>query len=84
MRVVAHASPTAKINQLLLAGGAASIPALAALVSDHVRLPVATVDPFVRMTVAKRIESESLAEHAPALLTATGLALRGSVKDGTR
>lgn len=84
LRIVALSSRTATINQLLLAGGAASTPALAALVSEHVRLPVATVDPFARMTVSRRIESESLAEHAPALLTATGLALRGFVKDGTR
>lgn len=83
LRVVALSSPTEKINQLLLAGGA-STPELAALVADHVRLPVATVDPFARMAVSKRIESESLMEHAPALLTATGLALRGFVKDGTR
>ncbi|MYD98836.1 MAG: type IV pilus assembly protein PilM [Gammaproteobacteria bacterium] len=84
LRVVALSSRTETINQLLLAGGAASSREFAALVADHVRLPVATVNPFARMTVSRRIGSESLVEHAPALLTATGLALRGFVKDGTR
>ena len=84
LRVVALSNRNAEINHLLLAGGAASTPGFAALVSDHVGLPVATVDPFARMAVSRRIDSESLEEHAPALLTATGLALRGFVKDGTR
>ena len=84
LRVVARSRPTSPINRLLLAGGAASIPAFAAQVSDHLRLTVETVDPFARMTTSRRIDSESLVEHAPALLTATGLALRGFVEDGTR
>lgn len=83
LRVVAL-STTAKINQLLLAGGAASVPTFAARVSDHLRMPVATTDPFARMAVSRRIDTASLVEHAPALLTATGLALRGFVKDGVR
>jgi type IV pilus assembly protein PilM len=65
-----------KLSHILIAGGCASIPGITEQVSNKVGGHVKTVDPFVSMSIAGRINKKSLSADAPALMIACGLALR--------
>lgn len=82
LRLVVLASPLDRVDRLLLAGGAASTPGLAARADERLGMTVEVVDPFAGMPIAGRVDPGALAAQAPALLTACGLALRGFA--GTR
>jgi type IV pilus assembly protein PilM len=66
-----------RVDQIVLAGGAASIRLLDQLVEERLGLPVLVANPFAQMSLSSRIKAQELTREAPALMIAVGLALRG-------
>jgi type IV pilus assembly protein PilM len=64
------------VDQVILAGGCASIPGAAEIIEESTGASTAVANPFSRMSVASRIRPQVLADDAPSLMIATGLALR--------
>jgi type IV pilus assembly protein PilM len=64
------------VDHILLAGGCASIPGADQVIAERTGVPVSIANPFARMSTSSRVRSPSLANDAPALMIATGLALR--------
>jgi len=64
------------IDQIVLAGGSASIDGLAGLVEEKVGTPTMVANPFVAMSLASKVSPGALSNDAPALMIACGLALR--------
>ena len=77
LRLVLLASHLESVDRLLLAGGGAAVPGLADRVADRLGIPVEVADAFRGMAVSARTDRASLAELAPTLFTACGLAVRG-------
>ena len=48
----------------------------AGVIAERTGVPVTIANPFARMSTSSRVRSSSLANDAPALMIATGLALR--------
>jgi len=71
------ASSYGRINQLLLAGGAAGISGIDELVEQRLEFPVEIANPFADMTSASVVDAEALKRVAPSMMIAVGLALRG-------
>jgi type IV pilus assembly protein PilM len=65
-----------RVDQIVLAGGCASIPGIADLIAEEQRIPVIVANPFAEMTLAPKVNAQHLTNDAPALLLACGLALR--------
>ena len=66
-----------RVDQILLAGGAASIRGLSQLAEERLGLPVIVANPFAHMSLSSRVNVQELTREAPALMIAVGLALRG-------
>jgi type IV pilus assembly protein PilM len=71
------ASTFNRADQIILAGGAANIKNVDQLVEERLGIPTAVANPFAHMSLSPKIRSELLKRDAPALMIATGLALRG-------
>jgi type IV pilus assembly protein PilM len=69
-------SQVGTVDHVVMAGGCASIPGIDALVQSKIDTPTSIANPFANMTAAPRVRSEALANDAPALMIACGLALR--------
>jgi len=70
-----------EVDYIVLAGGVASMDGLGELVQEKLGTPAAVANPFANMSVASKVDSVALSNDAPALMIATGLALR-SFTDG--
>ena len=77
LRLVLLASRLESVDRLLLAGGGAAIPGLADHAAERLGIVVEVADAFRGMAVSGRIDRAALAELAPTLFTACGLAVRG-------
>jgi len=66
-----------RVDRIILAGGAASLPKLDRLVEERLGVPSRVGDPFAHMSLAKEVPSAALNRDAPGLMIAVGLALRG-------
>lgn len=64
------------VDQVILAGGCASIDDIDLLVQSRVGSPVAIANPLASMTASPRVQADALVNDAPALTIACGLALR--------
>lgn len=64
------------VDQIILAGGSASIPGIAELIQDRLGIDTSIANPFASMSLSSRVKPQSLSNDAPALLIACGLALR--------
>lgn len=64
------------VDQIVLVGGVASMPGIAELVEEKVGTSTRVANPFGSMTVAPRVDAMALANDAPALMLACGLAMR--------
>lgn len=64
------------IDHLLLAGGCAAIPDIADMIQREAGTDTVIANPFSSMAVASSIRPQRLAEDAPALMIACGLAMR--------
>lgn len=66
-----------EVDHILLAGGVAAIDGLAELVQDSLSTPATVANPFEGLQIGSTVNKETLRNDAPALLIATGLAMRG-------
>jgi type IV pilus assembly protein PilM len=66
-----------QVDQIVLAGGGALLPGLDELVAKRAGVATLVANPFGGMAVSDRIRPRQLAQDAPLLMIATGLALRG-------
>jgi type IV pilus assembly protein PilM len=65
-----------RVDQVVLAGGCASIPGVADMVEEQLGVPTVVANPLSQMTLGPRVQAHALAQDAPALMIACGLALR--------
>jgi len=64
------------VDQIVLAGGVASMDGLDQLVQDKLGTPTAVANPFSNMSVSSSVNAIALSSDAPAMMIACGLALR--------
>ena len=64
------------VDHILLAGGTASVPGLDRLIEQHLNTPTRIANPFSDMVLGGKVDGVALANDAPALMIACGLALR--------
>ena len=64
------------IDHIVLAGGTASIPGVDELIEQRVGSSTSIANPFTHMSLASRVKAQALANDAPSLMIACGLALR--------
>ena len=65
-----------QVDQIVLAGGGALLPGLDELVAKRAGVATVVANPFGTMAVADNIRPRQLAQEAPLLLVACGLAMR--------
>jgi type IV pilus assembly protein PilM len=65
-----------KVDHVLLAGGGAIIQGLDEVVGNRVGIPTIVANPFSNMSLDSRIRAQQLANDAPSLFVACGLAMR--------
>jgi type IV pilus assembly protein PilM len=65
-----------RVDQIVLAGGCASIAGIAEMVEEQLGVPTTIANPLAHMTLGPRVQAHALAQDAPALMIACGLALR--------
>jgi len=65
-----------QVDQIVLAGGCASISGLAEVVTGRTQVQTMVANPFAAMTLSNKVRAKSLMADAPALMVACGLALR--------
>ena len=64
------------VDYVILAGGTSSLEGLAQLVQEKIGTPAIVAKPFVNMTLGSKVNAQILANDAPGLLVACGLAMR--------
>ena len=64
------------VEQIVLAGGCATLPGLDDLVATRTRVPAIVANPFANMQISSKIQLKRLIADAPALMIACGLAMR--------
>ncbi|WP_095151765.1 pilus assembly protein PilM [Pseudomonas sp. Irchel s3b5] len=64
------------VDHILLAGGTASVPGLERLIEQQLNTPARIANPFSDMVLGGKVDGVALANDAPALMIACGLALR--------
>ena len=64
------------VDRIVLAGGTAATPGIATMIEEQLGVPTAVANPLAQMTLGPRVQASSLAQDAPSLMVATGLALR--------
>ena len=69
-------SQYSSIDQIILAGGSASIPGIDSLINETIGIETIIANPFASMSLASRVKPQTLSNDAPALMIACGLALR--------
>ena len=70
-------SQTTDIDILVIAGGCASISNLASLIESRLEIKTIIANPFSEMTISPKVNKKILANDAPSLMIACGLAMRG-------
>ncbi len=64
------------VDHVVLAGGVAALTGLAQAVEDRLGTPTTVANPFRGMGVSSRVNAAALANDAPAMMIACGLAMR--------
>src|SRR5512132_1818648 len=65
-----------QVDQIVLTGGCALLPGIDELVAKRAGVATVIANPFANMVTSERIRSRQLAQDAPLLMIACGLALR--------
>ncbi|MGY0613256.1 pilus assembly protein PilM [Luteimonas sp. A501] len=65
-----------RVDQVVLAGGCASIAGISEMVEEQLGVQTVVANPLAQMTLGPRVQAHALAQDAPALMIACGLALR--------
>jgi type IV pilus assembly protein PilM len=69
-------TPYNQVAQIVLSGGCAAIPGVDAAITRRTQVQTVIANPFVNMDVSPKIKAKSLAQDAPSLMVACGLAMR--------
>jgi type IV pilus assembly protein PilM len=64
------------VDHIVLAGGSSMIPGVDELIANKIGVHTSIANPFTNMVIASRVKAQSLSNDAPALMIATGLAMR--------
>ncbi|MCX4026473.1 pilus assembly protein PilM [Endozoicomonas sp. SM1973] len=64
------------VDYIILAGGTACIPGLAAMVQEKIGTKTVVANPFADMSLARSVNSAALMNDAPSLMISCGLAMR--------
>ena len=64
------------VDYIVLAGGTSSIDGLAGMIETKLGTPTIIANPFVDMSLSSRVDSDALANDAPAMMISCGLAMR--------
>jgi type IV pilus assembly protein PilM len=64
------------VDYVILAGGTSSLDGLSLLVQEKIGTPAIIANPFANMTLGQKVSAQMLANDAPGLLVACGLAMR--------
>ena len=64
------------VDHIMLAGGCASIPAVDVMVHERTKVNTVVANPFHGMSLNSKIKQQQIAEDAPSLMIACGLAMR--------
>lgn len=64
------------VDHIVLAGGVAAMDGLPLLIEEKIGTPTSVANPFASMAVSPKVNAVALANDAPSLMIATGLALR--------
>ncbi len=65
-----------RVDQIVLAGGCASIAGIAEMVEEQLGIATIIANPLAQMTLSPKVQPHALAQDAPALMIACGLAMR--------
>ena len=65
-----------RVDHIVLAGGCAVLGGLPEMVEEQLGVPTVVANPLAQMTLGPKVNAHALAQDAPALMIATGLALR--------
>src|SRR5829696_3219854 len=69
-------TPYNQVSQIVLSGGCAAIPGAEAAINRRTQVHTVVANPFTNMDVSPKIRATSLAQDAPSLMVACGLAMR--------
>jgi type IV pilus assembly protein PilM len=69
-------SEYSRVDQIVLAGGCASITGVSDMVEEQLGVPCVVANPLANMSLSSRVQAQTLAQDAPALMIACGLAMR--------
>ncbi len=64
------------VNEIILAGGCASITGLDMMIQEHLGTPTRVANPFAEMSISSHVNTQALSSDAPAMMISCGLALR--------
>ncbi len=67
------------VDHIVLAGGVASLEGLSSLIEEKLGTSVTVANPFANMSISSKVNAAMLANDAPSLMIATGLAMRSFV-----
>ncbi|MRX27648.1 pilus assembly protein PilM [Kangiella sp. HZ709] len=70
------ASEFNSVNEIILAGGCASINGLDMMIQEHLGTPTRVANPFAEMSISSHVNTQALSSDAPAMMISCGLALR--------
>jgi type IV pilus assembly protein PilM len=65
-----------QVDHIVLSGGCAALPGADETVAKRVQVHTSVANPFVNMALSQKIKPKSLAQDAPSLMVACGLAMR--------
>jgi type IV pilus assembly protein PilM len=65
-----------RVDQIVLAGGCASITGVKEMVEEQIGVPTVIASPVSAMTLSGKVQAQALQADAPALMIACGLAMR--------
>jgi type IV pilus assembly protein PilM len=65
-----------RVDQVVIAGGCASIPGIGEMVEEQLGVLTLVANPLANMSLSNRVQAQALAQDAPALMIACGLAMR--------
>ena len=69
-------SEYSRVDQVVIAGGCAAIDGITELLEQQLGVPCVVANPLARMSLSSKVQAQTLAQDAPALMIAVGLALR--------
>jgi type IV pilus assembly protein PilM len=69
-------TPYNQVSEIVLSGGCAAIPGVADAITKRTQVQTVIANPFSNMDVSSKIRAKDLAQDAPSLMVACGLAMR--------